>query len=106
MPARASRQPIYLSISDESKGVFSGRYNFHSLKNQAAVFIRDGGKISGLEDLHPYYLLYKQKWFVTASENFEQGEGGGFLKSNSTGLSTSIPGRIYLLLTLNCRIRY
>ena len=90
MPARASRQSIYISISDESKGALSGRYNFHSLKNQAAVFIRDGGKISGWEELHPYYLVYKQKWYLTGSEKFEQNKGGGFLKNDSTGLSGSI----------------
>ena len=55
IPARASRHPIYISISDVRKGL-SGKYNFHSLQDRVSVFIRDGEKIDGLNNLHPYYL--------------------------------------------------
>ena len=88
MPARASRQPIYISISDEGKKVLSGRYNFHGLKNRAAVFIRDGAKVDGYEDLHPIYLAYyrcKQEWFLQSSEKFLTGQTGGLMALITTG---------------------
>ena len=88
IPARASRHPIYISISDVRKGL-SGKYNFHSLQDRVSVFIRDGEKIDGLNNLHPYYLTYhqlKHEWYIQPSEYFEEGKAGGFLMLESTGL--------------------
>jgi len=87
LPPRVSRQ-IYISITAEgNKGLLSGRYNFHCLKNGAPAFIREGGKNEGLEDCHPYYMMYKQSWFITKSEHYEKNEDISWLLLESKGLS-------------------
>ena len=96
MPTRASKQSIYISIHDEGlKGRLSGRYNFHSLKDRAAAFIREGGKCEGLEDFYPYYLRFYtetlqgsvyRNWYLQGSERFEKNNTGGFLRLDSEGL--------------------
>ena len=88
MPSRVSRQPIYISITAEGKrDQLSGKYNYHCFKNGAATFIRDGGKIEGLEIYHPYYMMYKQKWLITASEDYENNDAKGWLLLDTKGLS-------------------
>ena len=54
-----SKEPVFVSIvcEDEDFNNLSGKYNFHSIKNKAVVYVRDGGKIS-LIDPHPYFLSY------------------------------------------------
>ena len=88
MPTRASKQSIYISISDEGvRGQLSGKYNFHCLKNQAAAFIREGGKCEGLEEFYPYYLrFYKEIWYIQGSQRFEENNPRGFLRLDSEGL--------------------
>ena len=90
MPARASRQPIYIAITITEaniQGRLSGKYNFHGLKNGSAAFIRAGGKVEGFEKYHPYYLMYHNKWFITKSDDFEKNEQKGWLLLKSQGLS-------------------
>ena len=85
MPARVSRQSIYVSITAEGHKVYnticllSGRYNYHSFKNGAATFIREGGKLEGLETCYPYYMMYKNKWLITKSEDYENNVTKGWL---------------------------
>ena len=87
MISRASRQSIYISISDDRKIVLSGKYNFHCLKNRTAVFIREGGKIEGY-GIPPYYFMYgSNKWIITDSESFEKNDGASWLMLDSKGLS-------------------
>lgn len=90
MPARVSRQSIYIFIKSEGKkGRLSGKYDFHGLKNGAAAFVREGGKVDAFERFHPYYLMYQsnQKWCIVQHGSFEKGYGGGWLMIESKGLS-------------------
>ena len=82
MPKRVSKEPIFISIATEhpKKNQLSGKYNFHSLKNNAAVFVRDGGEIEKLVGRHPYYLVYQNKyWNLQSAVYLDKGEDGGWL---------------------------
>ena len=81
LPKRVSKQPIFIAIASESleKNKLSGKYNFHSVKNNAAVFVRDGPKIEKLEP-YPYYLAYHiEHWNLQDADFFEEGRSGGWL---------------------------
>ena len=58
------KKTIYLHIdfiAGSQLHLLSGRYNFHSIKNEAPVFVREGGKIQSFNN--PYFLSYdKQGW--------------------------------------------
>ena len=80
-------ESIYIAITVEgNKGRLSGKYNSYGLKNDAAAFIREGGKLTGLEEFHPYYLMFKDKWLITDSESFESNDGKAWLKLETKGL--------------------
>ena len=92
LPKRLSKQPIFISIVTDDPDVnkLSGKYNFHSLKNNAAAFVRDGSEIKNLGGRHPYYLAYNYNiWNVQEADYFEEikgkGEGGGLLKLCTKG---------------------
>ena len=89
MPARASRQPIYISITTKNDILnrLSGKYDFRALKNCAAAFVREGGKLKSIENGHLYYLMYNNSWLITKSESFEKNEREGWLLLKSQGLS-------------------
>ena len=79
-PKRVSKQPIFISIATEKPDVnkLSGKYIFHSLKNNAAVFVRDGPKIETVASPYPYYLAYNNKfWNLQDADFFEEREGNG-----------------------------
>lgn len=91
-PKRVSKQPIFISILTEhpEKNKLSGKYNFHSIQNNAAVFVTDGTKIEKLSGPYPYYLAYNNGiWNLQDSDYFEEikgkGEGGGWLKLSTKG---------------------
>ena len=92
MPARVSRETIYISITAEGTqgkfGQLSGSYRFHCFKNGAAALIREGGKVDGFEKFHPYYLMYQtnRKWSITDCESFEKNKNAGWLILESKGL--------------------
>ena len=96
LPKRVSKQPIFIAITSESleKNKLSGKYNFHSLKNNAAVFVRDGPKIEKLGP-YPYYLAYNNKfWNLQDADFFEEREGkeqgGGWLALHTKGFHLKI----------------
>ena len=78
LPRRVSKEPIFISIATENATTnkLSGKYNFHSVKNNAAVFVSDGPKIEKLGP-YPYYLAYHSKyWNLQSADYFEKGDGG------------------------------
>ena len=60
-----SKEPVFVSIVCEDKrfNKLSGRYNFHTVKNKAVVYVREGGTIKTLNP-HPYYLCYQNHYWV------------------------------------------
>ena len=83
---RLSKQPIFISIVTQDPDVnkLSGKYNFHSVKNNAAAFVRDGPKIEKNSWAYPYYLAYKNNfWNLQDAEYFDEikgkVKGGGWL---------------------------
>ena len=80
---------IYIHIECENSNfhLLSGKFNFHSEKNQAPVFIRDGGKIDDFETENPYYLSYvKSDWYIQSSTSFDLDAERGWLKLETKGL--------------------
>ena len=65
----------------------SGKYNFHSMKDNKPAFIREGGKISGLSSEN-YYLAFHEAsktWNITQDDWFSKAEGGGIFANISSG---------------------
>ena len=65
----------------------SGQFNFHSIQNNAPVFIRDGGKIDTF-DAPPYYLVYDiGAWLFKDADMFgdEAWKNGGYMKLTTAG---------------------
>ena len=78
---------MFISIvcEDVDFNNLSGKYNFHSINNNAAVYMRDGEKIKKF-DPHPYYLAYQGGfWVIQDSESFDS-QGGSWLKLKTKGL--------------------
>ena len=70
-----SRQPIYVSVTAETIGHgfnnLSGKYNYHSLRENAPVFVREGGKLDKF-DPPPYYFTNDDgEWQITDSDGFQ-----------------------------------
>ena len=66
-----SKEPVFVSIvcEDAQFNNLSGKYNFHSIKNKAVEYVRDGGKVSLFEP-DPYFLSYgDKKWRLKSTEN-------------------------------------
>ena len=86
--ASIQRGCLYVSIVAEIKirNGLSGKYNFHSMKDNKPAFIREGGKISGLSGENHYLAFYEEKksWYIQTDDYFLKGEGG-FLKNISSG---------------------
>ena len=60
-----SKEPLFVSIvcEDERFNKLSGQYNFDSIENKAAVYVRDGGP-------HPCCLFYSgRKWYFGAADS-------------------------------------
>ena len=58
--------------------------------NNAAAFIREGGKVEGIEELNgPIYLAYSDEiWWIQNDEFFEDAEGGGWVRLDTQGFFT------------------
>ena len=80
---RVQKKTIYLHIdfvAGSQLHLLSGQYNFHSTKNEAPAFVREGGKIQNFH--HPYFLSYgKDGWGL---------RDGHFLGSSSEDVGTWI----------------
>ena len=78
-----------MSIVAEMKthNKLSGKYNFHSMKNNKPAFIREGGKISGFPGENHYLVFHEasKTWNITTDDYFSKGQGGGFFSINSSG---------------------
>ena len=91
LPKGVSKNPIFISIAAENTDFafneLSGKYNYHSQRNNLPVFVRDGGQIANLSCSHPYYLTnYDGWWFIQAISFFEKNEQKGYLKCQTKGL--------------------
>ena len=79
-----------MSIVAEMKthNKLSGKYNFHSMKNNKPAFIRAGGEISGLSGENHYLTFYEasKSWYIQSDEWFLLGRGGGFFTNKSSGM--------------------
>ena len=84
-----SKQPIYISIASEDTAftTLSGKYNFHSIRNNAAAFVRDGYAL-GHFDPFPYYLAYSGKaWDIQDSDSFNNTKPITWITITTKGLS-------------------
>ena len=90
LPRRMLKQPIYVSVESEHMDYnnLSGKYNFHSIKNNATAFERDGGALPKFAK-HPYYLaMYEDGWVFQHSEHFKNNEQRYWIEKTTTGLWT------------------
>ena len=85
-PMRVSKQPIFISIAcegDKSFNDLSGKYNFHSIKNNVPAFLREGGPLESFEE-HPYYLVHTgTKWCIQSSRSFDDGKTIAWIHINT-----------------------
>lgn len=84
---RLPKKPIYVHIEteDSNKHMLTGKYNFHSIRKNVPVFVRDGEKILTF-DPYPYYLAYSDSaWYFQDSEFFNDGNGGGWMRLQTKG---------------------
>ena len=87
MPKRFSKQPIFISVEckDPNFNVLTGKYYFSTIKNDAAVFIREEGKLDKF-DSPPYYLaFYEGVWCFQPSDVYNSNESSGWLKFATEG---------------------
>ena len=87
-PKRISKEPIYIQIECENSNfnLFSGKFNYHSVKDKTAVFIRDGEKIERYQSSYPYYLNYHESyWYIQSSTYFNENSGGGWMCLETKG---------------------
>ena len=88
LPKRLPKQPIYVHIDAEDPDFnqLTGKFSFHSVRNNAAAFIRDGKELETF-DSHPYYLVYiDEAWYIQNKDFFDNYEDGGWLRFDTQGL--------------------
>ena len=89
MLKRVPNQLIFISIQSEDTDYnnLSGKYYFHSVKNNAAAFMREGGQLENF-DFQPYYLaFYNGTWFIQGTDSFENNRTEGWIYIDTKGLS-------------------
>ena len=91
LPKGVSKNPIFISIAAENTDYLfnelSGKYNYHSHRNNLPVFVRDGGQVANFTP-NPYYLTnYDGLWFIQTLSSFKINEQRGFLKCRTKGLN-------------------
>ena len=65
--------------------MLTGKYKFHGLKNNAAVFIREGRKIEKFSQ-HPYFFAYYPgTWVIQGSEHYKNDKSSFWVKINTKG---------------------
>ena len=61
----------------------SGKYNFHSTKNNQPAFIREGGEISGVAGKSHYLVRGETKfWFIQEERCLWESRGFFFIESS------------------------
>ena len=86
---RVPNQLIFISIQSEDTDYnnLSGKYHFHSVKNNAAAFMREEGQLENF-DFQPYYLaFYNGTWFIQGTDSFENNRTEGWIYIDTKGLS-------------------
>ena len=68
-----SKEPVFVSIvsEDERFNEVSGKHNFHSIKNKAVAYVREGDKLRSFTS-PPYYLSYNKTdwWLIQSADDF------------------------------------
>ena len=84
---RFSKEPIYIHVESEvyDYDPLSGKYNFHSIKNKTAVFMREGGKLETFSDPTYYFTYHKPRWYLQSGKYFDQSKEGGWMRLRTTG---------------------
>ena len=88
MIKHVSKQPIFISIqnADTDYNALSGKYYFHSVKNNAAAFVREEGQLENF-DFQPYYLaFYDGSWFIQGTDSFDNNRSEGWIYIDTKGL--------------------
>lgn len=94
MIKHVSKQPIFISIQSEDTRLYnnlSGKYYFHSVKNNAAAFVREEGQLKNF-DSPPYYLAYYDAssyhdgvWLFQPSADFIENTDEGWIYIETKG---------------------
>ena len=90
-----SKEPVFVSIlgEDERFNDLSGKYNFHSIKNKAAAYVREGGKLNFFKP-HPYFLCFLQnQWCIQSIDQFKSTD---YEKANQFWICVDTQGMKYL----------
>ena len=78
---------VHVETENSNKHLLNGKFNFDSIRNNAPVFIRDGGKVPTF-DPHPYYLAcYEDGWYMQDADFFGDNKPGGWLSLSTKGLA-------------------
>ena len=87
MLKRVPNQLIFVSIqnADTDYNDLSGKYFFHSVKNNAPAFVREEGQLENF-DFHPYYLaFYSGSWFIQGTDSFDNNRSEGWIFIDTKG---------------------
>ena len=78
---------LYVSIvaQNQVNSGLSGKYNFHSMKNNKPALIREGGEVPDVPGKNHYLVWYDEYWYIQKDERFLKGEGGGYFCICSSG---------------------
>jgi len=92
---------VSIEAQNENYNVLSGKYNFHSLRNNKPAFIREGGYVPGVIGQN-FYLVYCggkiNAWHIQSDGWFLGGNAGGFFRIYTSGKSLQSVYIFYLLL--------
>ena len=72
MIKHVSKQPIFISIqnADTDYNALSGKYYFHSVKNNAAAFVREEGQLENYERQLP--ICHRQEARISHGNTLHQ----------------------------------
>ena len=63
----------------------TGRYNFHEIRNNAVVFVREGGKLDTFDSCPYYFVYYPGSWVIQGSENYKNNDNSFWVKIDTKG---------------------
>ena len=92
LPKRLPKKPIYIHVEaeDAKKCQLSGKFNFHSVNNNAAAFVRDGDKLKTF-DPYPYILGYTDDgWYIQDIDSFLDEVPAGWMMLATKGFLQQI----------------
>ena len=64
----------------------TGKFDFHSIKNNAPAFVREEEKLEGLESEAYYLVFVDDGWYFQDGEYFEDDDAGGWMMLSTEGL--------------------